>query len=71
MSKTYWVHHVHLADPQFDVAADVWQCKRLAKHEQCNRTAKHEPAEALPSGMSCVFITSVRIRRRATSSIAF
>jgi len=51
-----------LHTPQVGIAVDVWQCNKLGKHE---------PAEALPSGMSCVFITSVRIRRRATSSIAF
>ncbi len=62
MSKLFGFIMCILHAPQVGIAADVWQCNRLAKHK---------PAEALPSGMSCVFITSVRIRRRATSSIAF
>lgn len=32
---------------------------------------RHAPAEALPSGMSCVFITNVRMVRLAKSSCAF
>ena len=43
----------------------------LLMYSSATSLAEYEPAEALPSGMSCVFITSVRIRRRATSSIAF
>ncbi len=53
------------------VSCTIHKLVLLLMYSSATSLAEYEPAEALPSGMSCVFITSVRIRRRATSSIAF